>query len=208
MAPLHLVIQISLILLSVAYEMTHKEPTRINVSASTGDALLFLGDSQVFYGEAMSYGFLNVLRREISLLNAGSRIQMTSCTNCSLCNHLRCLTASLSLRIIRLPFMFTIIGLTVLAGGRISPFTVDALQHFDLRVHSQYPSTIFVLTGNRNQCLFSFASSCSLSISLNNLLICLLFPKAWIHWCKLTKAMMKKSPNPSNPFVLNWNQQF
>ena len=71
MAPVVLVVQLTLFLLSVGYEITPKKRTKIDKAGSSGDSLLFIGDSQVFYGDAMSYGFLNILRHEISLVNAG-----------------------------------------------------------------------------------------------------------------------------------------
>ena len=37
----------------------------------TSDSFLFIGDSQFFYGDAMTYGFVNILRQELRAINKG-----------------------------------------------------------------------------------------------------------------------------------------
>ena len=52
--------------------MTPKERSRKGAGEIVGNSLMFIGDSQVFYGEAMPYGFLKILRDQIVLIDAGT----------------------------------------------------------------------------------------------------------------------------------------
>ena len=72
MAYLVFTIQITLLLFAVGYDMTPKERSRKGAGEIVGNSLMFIGDSQVFYGEAMPYGFLKILRDQIVLIDAGT----------------------------------------------------------------------------------------------------------------------------------------
>ena len=42
----------------------------------TSDFFLFIGDSQLLYGDAMTYGFANILRRELRAINRGTSFEV------------------------------------------------------------------------------------------------------------------------------------
>ena len=42
----------------------------------TSDFFLFIGNSQLLYGDAMTYGFANILRRELRAINRGTSFEV------------------------------------------------------------------------------------------------------------------------------------
>jgi hypothetical protein len=61
-----------------SYELVTSPQTRgtnpAKISVTDGESILFIGDSQVFFGYSVPYGFLNVLKEEMGLQRSSVQI--------------------------------------------------------------------------------------------------------------------------------------